>query len=342
MFNYLFSLFSNDMGIDLGTASILVYIKGQDIVLREPSVVAMDKDTKEVRAIGIEAKRMLGKTPANIVAVRPLRNGVIADFEATERMIRYFIKKVHNRRTLLHPRVVIGVPSGITEVERRAVRESAEQAGAREVYLIDEPMAAAIGAGIPVQEPEGSMIVDIGGGTTEVAVLSLGGMVVAKSVGIAGDEMDEAIIQYFRRKYNLIIGDNTAEEVKMKIGSVFPLEKEMSMDVKGRDQVSGLPKTVNISSEEVRIALLEPAKAIIEAIKNTLEVTPAEIAADLVDRGIIMSGGGSLIRGMPELVAQETELPVNLADEPLNCVARGTGAYLEELDNIKNSKKMKI
>jgi len=342
VFNYLFSLFSNDMGIDLGTASILVYIKGQDIVLREPSVVAMDKDTKEVRAIGIEAKRMLGKTPANIVAVRPLRNGVIADFEATERMIRYFIKKVHNRRTLLHPRVVIGVPSGITEVERRAVRESAEQAGAREVYLIDEPMAAAIGAGIPVQEPEGSMIVDIGGGTTEVAVLSLGGMVVAKSVGIAGDEMDEAIIQYFRRKYNLIIGDNTAEEVKMKIGSVFPLEKEMSMDVKGRDQVSGLPKTVNISSEEVRIALLEPAKAIIEAIKNTLEVTPAEIAADLVDRGIIMSGGGSLIRGMPELVAQETELPVNLADEPLNCVARGTGAYLEELDNIKNSKKMKI
>jgi rod shape-determining protein MreB len=302
----------------------------------------MDKDTKEVRAIGVDAKRMLGKTPANIVAVRPLRNGVIADFEATEKMIRYFIKKVHNRRTLLHPRVVIGVPSGITEVERRAVRESAEQAGAREVYLIDEPMAAAIGAGIPVQEPEGSMIVDIGGGTTEVAVLSLGGMVVAKSIGIAGDEMDEAIVQYFRRKYNLIIGDNTAEEVKMKIGSVFPLEKEMSMDVKGRDQVTGLPKTVNISSEEVRIALLEPAKAIVEAIKNTLEVTPAEIAADLVDRGIIMSGGGSLIRGLPELVAQETELPVNLADDPLTCVARGTGAYLEELDNIKISKKIKI
>jgi rod shape-determining protein MreB len=330
------------MGIDLGTATVLVYIKGQDIVLREPSVVAMDKDTKEVRAIGVDAKRMLGKTPANIVAVRPLRNGVIADFEATEKMIRYFIKKVHNRRTLLHPRVVIGVPSGITEVERRAVRESAEQAGAREVYLIDEPMAAAIGAGIPVQEPEGSMIVDIGGGTTEVAVLSLGGMVVAKSIGIAGDEMDESIVQYFRRKYNLIIGDNTAEEVKMKIGSVFPIEKEMSMDVKGRDQVTGLPKTVNISSEEVRIALLEPAKAIVEAIKNTLEITPAELAADLVDRGIIMSGGGSLIRGLPELVAQETELPVNLADDPLTCVARGTGAYLEELDNIKNSKKIKI
>ncbi|MDR1941919.1 MAG: rod shape-determining protein, partial [Endomicrobium sp.] len=330
MFNYLFSLFSNDMGIDLGTATVLVYIKGQDIVLREPSVVAMDKDTKEVRAIGVEAKRMLGKTPANIVAVRPLRNGVIADFEATERMIRYFIKKVHSRRTLLHPRVVIGVPSGITEVERRAVRESAEQAGAREVYLIDEPMAAAIGAGIPIQEPEGSMIVDIGGGTTEVAVLSLGGMVVAKSLGVAGDEMDEAIVQYFRRKYNLIIGDNTAEDVKIKIGSVFPLEKELSMDVKGRDQVTGLPKTVKITSEEIRAALTDPAKAIVEVIKNTLEVTPAELAADLVDRGIIMSGGGSLIKGLPELIAQETDLPVNLADDPLTCVARGTGAYLEE------------
>lgn len=339
MFNYLFSLFSNDMGIDLGTASVLVYIKGQDIVLREPSVVAMEKDTKDVLAIGIEAKRMLGKTPANIVAVRPLRDGVIADFEATEKMIRYFIKKIHNRRTLLHPRVVIGVPSGITEVERRAVRESAEQAGAREVYLIDEPMAAAIGAGIPIQEPEGSMIVDIGGGTTEVAVISLGGMVVAKSLGIAGDEMDEAIVQYFRRKYNLIIGDNTAEEVKMKIGSVFPLEKEMTMDVKGRDQVTGLPKTVTISSEEVRTALSDPAKAIIEVVKNTLEETPAEIAADLVDRGIILSGGGSLIRGLTELIAQETELPVNLADDPLTCVARGTGIYMEELDNIKRSKK---
>ncbi|MCL2334501.1 MAG: rod shape-determining protein [Endomicrobia bacterium] len=332
-------MFSNDMGIDLGTATVLVYIKGQDIVLREPSVVAMERDTKQVLAIGIEAKRMLGKTPANIVAVRPLRNGVIADFEATERMIRYFIKKVHNRRTLLHPRVVIGVPSGITEVERRAVRESAEQAGAREVFLIDEPMAAAIGAGIPIQEPEGSMIVDIGGGTTEVAVISLGGMVVAKSLGIAGDEMDEAVAQFFRRKYNLIIGDNTAEEVKIKIGSVFPLEKEMTMDVKGRDQVSGLPKTVKITSEEVRMALSDPIKSIIEVIKNTLEETPAEIAADLVDRGIILSGGGSLIRGLPELLSQETELPVNLADDPLTCVARGTGIFMEELDNLKDSKK---
>jgi rod shape-determining protein MreB len=342
MFNYIFGLFSNDMGIDLGTASVLVYIKGKNIVLREPSVVAMERDSKRVFSIGIEAKKMLGKTPANIVAVRPLRNGVIADFEATEKMIRYFIKKVHNKRTLLHPRVVIGVPSGITEVERRAVRESAEQAGAREVYLIDEPMAAAIGAGIPIQDPEGSMIVDIGGGTTEVAVISLGGMVVAKSLEVAGDKMDEAIVQYFRRKYSLSIGENTAESVKVKVGSVFPLDQELSMDVKGRDLVTGLPKTVSISSEEVRIALSDPIKKIIEIVKNVLEETPAELSADLVDRGIILSGGGSLVKGLPELISRETELPVNLADDPLTCVARGTGAYLEELDNIKKSKKRSI
>ncbi|MDR1434139.1 rod shape-determining protein [Candidatus Endomicrobiellum devescovinae] len=342
MFNYIFGLFSNDMGIDLGTASVLVYIKGKNIVLREPSVVAMERDSKRVLSIGIEAKKMLGKTPANIVAVRPLRNGVIADFEATEKMIRYFIKKVHNKRTLLHPRVVIGVPSGITEVERRAVRESAEQAGAREVYLIDEPMAAAIGAGIPIQDPEGSMIVDIGGGTTEVAVISLGGMVVAKSLEVAGDKMDEAIVQYFRRKYNLSIGENTAESVKVKIGSVFPLDQELTMDVKGRDLLTGLPKTVSISSEEVRIALSDPVRKIIEVVKSVLEETPAELSADLVDRGIILSGGGSLVKGLPELISQETELPVNLADDPLTCVARGTGAYLEELDNIKRSKKRNI
>jgi rod shape-determining protein MreB len=330
------------MGIDLGTASVLVYIKGKNIVLREPSVVAMERDSKRVLSIGIEAKKMLGKTPANIVAVRPLRNGVIADFEATEKMIRYFIKKVHNKRTLLHPRVVIGVPSGITEVERRAVRESAEQAGAREVYLIDEPMAAAIGAGIPIQDSEGSMIVDIGGGTTEVAVVSLGGMVVAKSLEVAGDKMDEAIVQYFRRKYNLSIGENTAESVKVKIGSVFPLDQELMMDVKGRDLLTGLPKTVSISSEEVRIALSDPVRKIIEVVKSVLEETPAELSADLVDRGIILSGGGSLVKGLPELISQETELPVNLADDPLTCVARGTGAYLEELDNIKRSKKRNI
>ncbi|MDR1474265.1 MAG: rod shape-determining protein [Endomicrobium sp.] len=342
MFNYIFGLFSNDMGIDLGTASVLVYIKGKNIVLREPSVVAIERESKRVLSIGIEAKKMLGKTPANIVAVRPLRNGVIADFEATEKMIRYFIKKVHNKRTLLHPRVVIGVPSGITEVERRAVRESAEQAGAREVYLIDEPMAAAIGAGIPIQDPEGSMIIDIGGGTTEVAVISLGGMVVAKSLEVAGDKMDEAIAQYFRRKYNLSIGENTAESVKMSIGSVFPLEQELTMDVKGRDLLTGLPKTVSISSEEVRIALVDPVRKIIEVVKNVLEETPAELSADLVDRGIILSGGGSLVKGLPELISKETELPVNLADDPLTCVARGTGAYLEELDNIKRSKKRNI
>ncbi|MDR3256496.1 MAG: rod shape-determining protein [Endomicrobium sp.] len=339
MFNYIFGLFSNDMGIDLGTASVLVFVKGQDIVLREPSVVAMERDTKRVLAIGVEAKKMLGKTPSNIVAIRPLRNGVIADFEATEKMIRYFIKKVHNKKTLLHPRVVIGVPSGITEVERRAVRESAEQAGAREVHLIDEPMAAAIGAGIPIQEPQGSMIIDVGGGTTEVAIISLGGMVVAKSLDVAGDKMDESVVQYFRRKYNLTIGENTAEEVKMKIGSVFPPEKELSMDVKGRDLLTGLPKTVNITSEEVRVSLSEPVRKIIEVVKNVLEETPPELAADLVDRGIILSGGGSLIKGLPELLSQETELPVNRADDPITCVARGTGAYLEVLDNIKNSKK---
>ena len=327
------------MGIDLGTASVLVYVKGQGIILREPSVVAIEKDTRRVLAIGTEAKRMLGKTPSNIIAVRPLRNGVIADFEVTERMIRYFIKKVHNRRSLLHPRIVIGVPSGITEVERRAVRESAEQAGAREVYLIEEPMAAAIGANIPIQEPEGNMIVDVGGGTTEVAVTSMGGMVVSKSIDVAGDEMDEAVVLYFRRKYNLLIGENTAEDVKIRIGSVFPLAEETSLEVKGRDQVTGLPKTVSITSEEVRAALAEPMRAIIEVIRNALEETPAELSADLVDRGIVLAGGGSLLRGFPELITQETELPANLAEDPLTCVVRGTGKYLEELDHMHSSRK---
>jgi len=339
MFNYLLSLFSNDMGIDLGTASVLVYVKGQGIVLKEPSVVAIEKDTKKVLAVGEEAKRMLGRTPANIIAIRPLRNGVIADFEITEQMIRYFIKKVHNRRSFLHPRIVIGVPSGITEVERRAVRESAEQAGARQVYLIEEPMAAAIGANLPIQEPEGSMIVDIGGGTTEVAVISLGGMVVSRSLGIAGDEMNEAIVQYLRKKYNLLIGENTSEEVKIKIGSVFPMVKETSMEVKGRDQVTGLPKIISITSEEVRSALTEPVKAIVDVIKSTLEETPAELSADLVDRGIVLAGGGSLVHGFADLLAHETELPVVNAEDPLTCVVRGTGKYLEELDNIKGNRK---
>jgi len=339
MFNFLFGLFSNDMGIDLGTATVLVHVKDQGIILSEPSVVALEKESGEVVAIGLEAKRMLGKTPSNIVAVRPLRNGVIANFEVAEKMIRYFIKKVHNRRSLLHPRIVVGVPSGITEVERRAVRESSIQAGAREVYLIDEPLAAAIGSGLPIQEAQGSMIVDIGGGTTEVAVLSLGGMVLSRSLDVAGDEMDEAIIQFFRRKYNLSIGENTAEEVKIKVGSVFPLKEELSLEVKGRDQLSGLPKTITISSEEIRQALIEPMKSIIEMVKSALEETPAELSADLVDKGIMLAGGGALMRGLPELLSQETELPVSIAESPVTCVARGTGKYLEELDNLKNIKK---
>ncbi|MBI5239555.1 MAG: rod shape-determining protein [Elusimicrobia bacterium] len=334
MFDFLFSLFSNDMGIDLGTANTLVYVKNQGIVLREPSVVAIDRETRKVLAMGAEAKRMLGRTPSSIVAVRPLKNGVIADFEVTQEMIKYFIRKVHNRRSLLHPRIVIGIPSGITEVERRAVQESAEQAGAREVYLIEEPMAAAIGADLPISEPHGNFIVDIGGGTTEAAVISLGGLVVSKSIDIAGDEMDEAVMMHFRRKYNLLIGETTAEDVKIQIGSVFPLKEEKTMEVKGRDQATGLPKTVLITSEEVRQSLMEPVQLILDVIKNTLEETPAELSADLVDRGIMLAGGGSLLRGLPDLIRQETELPVHRAADPLSCVAMGAGKFLEELDNI--------
>ncbi len=278
---------------------------------------------------------MLGRTPSNITAVRPLRNGVIADFEVTQEMIKYFIRKVHNRRSLLHPRIVIGIPSGITEVEKRAVQESAEQAGAREVYLIEEPMAAAIGSELPVSEPHGSMICDIGGGTTEVAVISLGGMVVAKSLDVAGDEMDECIVQYFRRKHNLVIGETTAEEVKIQIGSVFPLKEEKTIEVKGRDQAKGLPKTILVTSEEIRQALMEPVQLIVDVIKQVLEATPPELSSDLVDRGMVLAGGGSLLRGFPELIRQETELPVHRAADPLSCVALGCGKYLEELDKIQ-------
>jgi rod shape-determining protein MreB len=333
MLDYLFSLFSNDMGMDLGTANSLIYVKGRGIVLREPSVVAIDRETRKVRAVGADAKRMLGRTPASIVAVRPLRNGVIADFEVTQEMIKYFIQKVHNRRSLLHPRIAIGIPSGITEVERRAVQEAAEQAGARDVALIEEPMAAAIGADLPIDEPHASMIVDIGGGTTEVAVISLGGMVVTKSIDVAGDEMDDCIMQYFRRKYNLIIGETTAEEVKLQIGSVFPLKEEKTMEVKGRDQTQGLPKTLVVTSEEIRQALMEPVRLIIDVIKSALEETPAELAADLVDRGLVLAGGGSLLRGMTDLIRQETDLPVHRAADPLSCVAIGTGKFIEEFDN---------
>ena len=335
MFDYLFSLFSSDMGIDLGTANTLVYVKNHGIVLREPSVVALDRNSREVIAIGVEAKRMLGRTPESIVAVRPLKNGVIADFDVTQRMIKFFIQKIHGRRSLIHPRIVIGIPSGITEVERRAVQESAEIAGAREVLLIEEPIAAGIGADLPISEPQANMIVDIGGGTTEAAVISLGGLVVSKSIHIAGDEMDDAVQQHFRRKYNMVVGYTTAEDVKIQIGSVFPMPEEKTMEVKGRDQATGLPKTVLVTSEEIRQALMEPVELIVEVIKNTLEETPAELAADLVDRGMVLAGGGTLMRGLPDLIRQETELPVHRAADPLSCVAIGTGRYMEVLDQMQ-------
>jgi len=331
MFGYLLGLFSNDMGIDLGTANTLVYVKGKGIVLMEPSVVAVQTNTNNVLAVGEEAKRMLGRTPGSITAIRPLKDGVIADFDITESMLRYFIRKVHNRRALVAPRVVIAVPSGITEVEKRAVKDSAEQAGARLVYLIEEPMAAAIGVGLPVQEPAANMIIDVGGGTTEVAIISLAGIVTSRSVRVGGDEMDEAIIQYLKRNYNLMVGERTAEDIKIAIGSAYPLKEEMAMEVKGRDLIAGLPKTLRITSEEIREALSESISTIIEAIRITLERCPPELSADLVDRGLIMTGGGALLRGFPKLVSEETGLPVHLAEEPLKTVALGTGKVLDEL-----------
>jgi rod shape-determining protein MreB len=328
-------MFSNDMGLDLGTANTLVYVKGQGIVLCEPSVVAIQKDTTKVLAVGEEAKRMLGRTPGNIVAVRPMKDGVIADFEITESMVRYFIKKVHNRRVFVRPRIVIGIPSGITEVEKRAVRDSAERAGAREVYMVEEPMAAAIGVGLPIVEPAGNMIIDIGGGTTEMAVISLAGIVFAKSIRIGGDEMDQAIIEYLKKTYNLMIGERTAEEIKIKIGSAYPLEEELKMEVKGRDLVAGLPKMISVTSEEVREALSEPIRQIVEAARITLERTPPELSADLVERGVMLAGGGALLRGLDKLLAEETGLPVHVADDPLTAVALGTGKILNELKYLK-------
>lgn len=335
--DFLGGLFSNDMGMDLGTANSLIYVKDKGIVLREPSVVAIDRDTGEIKAVGSKAKQMLGRTPANIIAVRPLRNGVIADFEVTHEMIKYFIKKVHSHKTLLRPRIVIGIPSDITGVERRAVIDAARQAGAREVDLLEEPMAAAMGADLPIAEPNASMVVDIGGGTTEVAVISLGGMVVAKAIDVAGDELTDCIIQYFRKKYNLVIGESTAENVKISLGSVYPLKEEMKMEVKGRDQTQGLPRTLNITSEEIRHALLEPFKLIVDVVKNTLEETPPELAADLVDRGLVLAGGGSLLRGITDLLRAETKLPVHRAADPLSCVAVGTGKRLEDLAEQGNN-----
>ncbi|MDP3731746.1 MAG: rod shape-determining protein [Candidatus Omnitrophota bacterium] len=333
--NYILGLFSNDMGIDLGTATTLVFVKGEGVVLCEPSVVAIERGTSNVLAVGEEAKRMLGRTPGNIVAIRPMKDGVIADFEITEAMLRYFIKKVHHRRVLVRPRIVIAIPSGITEVEKRAVKDSAERAGAREVFLIEEPIAAAIGVGLPIQEPIGNMVIDIGGGTTEIAVISLSGIVFSKSIRIGGDEMDEAIIEYLKKTYNLLVGERTAEEIKIKIGSSYPLEEEMTLEVKGRDLVAGLPKSVTITSEEIREALQEPLRAILEMTKISLERTPPELASDLIEHGIVMAGGGSLLRGIDKLISEETGLPVHIADDPLTAVVVGTGKVLNEIRYLK-------
>jgi len=326
---------SFDIGIDLGTANTLVYVKGEGIVLCEPSVVAIKKGTNQVLAVGEEAKRMLGRTPGNIVAIRPMKDGVIADFDISERMLRYFISRVHNRKRFIKPLIVIAVPSGITEVEKRAVVDSAERAGARDVFLIEEPKAAAIGVGLPVQDPIANMIVDIGGGTTEIAIISLGGIVCAKSLRIGGDEMDDAIIQHLKRSYNLMVGERTAEELKIKIGSAYPLEEEMNMEIRGRDLIAGLPKTIKVTSQEIRDALAEPISSIVESVRVILEKAPAELSADLVEQGIVLVGGGSLLRGVDELLAEETGLPVRVAEDSLTAVALGTGKFLTELHNYR-------
>ncbi len=336
-FDSLFGWLSNDLAIDLGTANTLVYVKGKGIVLREPSVVAVRKDhrSNKVLAVGKEAKMMLGRTPGHIVAIRPIKDGVIADFEVTEAMLRYFINKVHNRRTLVHPRIIISVPSGITQVEKRAVRESAESAGAREVYLIEEPMAAAIGAGLPITEPTANMIVDIGGGTTEVAVISLAGIVYAKSVRVAGDKMDDAILQYIKRKHNLAIGEHSAEVIKTTIADVMPEPPYETMDIKGRDLVSGVPKTLTIDSGEINQAISEQVDAIIETVKMALELTPPELSADIVDQGIVLTGGGGMLRNLDKRLRQETGLPIIIAEDPLSSVVLGSGKALENIDVLK-------
>ncbi len=328
--------FSNDIGIDLGTANTLVYVKGQGVVLCEPSVVAVERGTNNIVAVGEEAKRMLGRTPGNIVAIRPMKDGVIADFDMTEAMLRYFIRKVNMKRRLVSPRVVIAVPSGITEVEKRAVKDSAERAGARSpVYLVEEPIAAAIGVGLPIHEPAGNMIIDIGGGTTEIAVISLAGIVYAKSIRIGGDEFDDSIVQHLKKTYNLLIGEATAEDIKIKIGSAYPLEEELTMEVRGRDILAGLPKTITVTSEEIREALSEPASSILEAVRITLERTPPELSADLLNRGLVLAGGGALLRGLDKLIAEETGLPVHIADDPLTAIALGTGRYLSDINLLK-------
>jgi rod shape-determining protein MreB len=327
-----------DMAVDLGTANTLVYVRGRGIVLSEPSVVAIDERSGEVHAVGVEAKRMLGRTPGTISAIRPLKDGVIADFDVTEQMLRHFIQKVHQHR-FAHPRVVVCVPSGVTGVEKRAVEEATLSAGARQAYLIEEPMAAAIGAGLPVSEPTGNMIVDVGGGTTEVAVISLGGIVVSQSLRVGGDEMDEAIISHVKKEYKLLIGQQTAEEIKLEIGSAFDMREEFHAEVRGRDMLTGLPKTVVLSSEEVRHALEEPVSQIIDAIRSTLDKTPPELAADIMDRGIVLAGGGALLAGLDERLRHETQMPSHLAESPLTCVAVGSGRSLEVLETMARAAK---
>jgi len=338
IFSYLTGFGGRDMAVDLGTANTLVYVRGRGIMLSEPSVVAIDSRTGEVHAVGIEAKRMLGRTPGTIQAIRPLKDGVIADFDVTEEMLRHFIQKVHQSRWV-HPRVVVCVPSGVTGVEKRAVEEACLNAGARTAYLIEEPMAAAIGAGLPVGEPTGSMIVDIGGGTSEVAVISLGGIVVSQSIRVGGDEMDEAIINYAKKEYKLLIGQQTAEELKLEIGSACPMEEELQAEIRGRDMVSGLPKTVVLTSEEIRQALEEPLNQIIEAVKETLDRTPPELASDIMDRGIMLAGGGALLQRLDERLRDATQMPAHLAESPLTCVAVGSGRSLEEFEAIHRSNR---
>ncbi|MCA9461251.1 MAG: rod shape-determining protein [Nitrospirales bacterium] len=331
--------FSSDLAIDLGTATTLVYVRGKGITLSEPSVVALEKQTNQVLAVGVEAKRMVGRTPGNIVAIRPIKEGVIADFAMTERMLEYFITKAHNRRAFVRPRCIIGVPSRITEVEQRAVRESASQAGAREVYLIEEPVAAAIGAGLPITEPSGNMVVDIGGGTTDIAVISLGGIVCSESVKVAGDSMDDAILSYIKRRYNLLIGDHMAERVKIEVGSAYPLEQAKTMMVKGRDMISGIPRTVVVNDSEIREALEDPIHSIVNALRTALENTPPELAGDIIDKGVVITGGGSLLPGLATRFQEETNLPIITVEDPLTSVVYGVGKVLDEIELFRKVEK---
>jgi rod shape-determining protein MreB len=331
----MFQFIGRDMAVDLGTANTLVYVRGRGIVLNEPSVVAINTKTGAILAVGAEAKRMIGRTPAHIVAIRPLKDGVIADFDVTEKMLRYFIQKVHRRTFLAKPRVVVCVPSGITGVEQRAVEEATISAGARSAFIIEEPMAAAIGAGLPVHEPTGNMVVDIGGGTTEVAVVSLGGIVTSQSIRIGGDELDESIVNYIKKEYSLMLGERTSEEIKMAIASAFPFPEEKQAEIRGRDLVTGLPKTIVVSAEEIRRAIEEPVNSIVDAVKNTLDKTPPELAADIMDKGIVLAGGGSLLKGLDERLKHETGMPIHIADDPLFAVAIGSGKCLEEFESLK-------